>query len=142
MSQFVLMAVIIAAGFVSPDWPEDANRLLSVVGVALVVVGGAFAVWSGRALGRALTPFPKPVAAGLVTTGPFAVVRHPIYLGGLGLSSGYALLTSIPALVLTVALAALWAGKTRVEETLLAKVYDDYDAYRKRVRRWMIPFVY
>jgi len=142
VSQFVLMAAIITAGLVPPGWPENAQRPLSVVGAALAFVGGAFAVWSARALGRALTPFPRPVVAGLVTTGPFAVVRHPIYLGGLGLFSGYSLLTSIPALVLTGALVALWAGKIRVEERLLADVYDEYPAYRERVRRRMIPFVY
>jgi len=140
--QFVLMAAVVAAGFVPPHWPGGAHEVLFVVGVVLAIAGGAFAVWSGRALGRALTPFPRPVAAGLVTTGPFAVVRHPIYLGGLGLFGGYALLTSIPALALTGALLALWAGKVRVEERLLADVYDEYPAYCERVRRRMIPFVY
>ena len=76
--------------------------------------------------------------AGLVTSGPFAVVRHPIYLGGLGLFGGYSLLTSIPALALTAALVILWAGKIRVEERLLVDVYDEYPAYCERVRRRMI----
>ena len=142
VSQFVLMAAIVAAGLVPPDWPGGAQRPLAVVGAALAVGGGAFAVWSGRALGRALTPFPRPVAAGLVTTGPFAVVRHPIYLGGLGLFGGYALLTSIPALALTGALLALWAGKVRVEERFLADVYDEYPAYCERVRRRLVPFLF
>ena len=142
VSQFVLMAAIVAAGLVPPDWPTDAHRALSVAGAVLAVAGCVFAVWAGRSLGRSLTPFPRPVAAGLVTTGPFAVVRHPIYLGGLGLFGGYALLTSIPALALTGALLALWAGKVRVEERLLADVYDEYPAYCERVRRRMLPFVY
>jgi protein-S-isoprenylcysteine O-methyltransferase Ste14 len=141
-SQFALMAAIVASGFVPPDWPNGAERPLSAIGVALAAAGGAFAVWSGRALGGALTPFPRPVVAGLVTSGPFAVVRHPIYLGGLGLFSGYSFLTSVSALALTGALVVLWAGKIRLEERLLADVYDGYDAYRKRVRRRMIPFVY
>ena len=142
VSQFVLMAAIVAAGFLPPDWPADARRPLSVAGAALALAGGVFAVWSGRALGRALTPFPRPVVAGLVTTGPFAVVRHPIYLGGLGLFGGYSLLTSVPALALTAALVTLWAGKIRVEERLLVDVYDEYPAYRERVRHRMIPFLY
>ena len=142
MSQFVLIAAIVAAGFVPPGWPEDAQRPLSVVGAAMGVAGGALAVWSGRALGRSLTPFPRPVVAGLVTSGPFAVVRHPMYLGALGLFSGYSCFTSVPALVLTGGLGALWAGKIRVEERLLADVYDEYPAYCERVRRRMLPFVY
>ncbi len=99
-------------------------------------------MWAGRTLGRSLTPFPRPVAAGLVTRGPFLIVRHPIYAGGLALFVGYALFASISALALTVLLAFLWAGKIRVEERLLAGVYDDYPAYRERVRRRLIPFVY
>ena len=142
VAQFALMAAIIAAGFVPPDWPEDAQRPLSVVGAILAVAGLAFAVWSGRALGRALTPFPRPVVAGLVTNGPFAIVRHPIYLGGVGLFIGYSLFASILALALTVVLAVLWAGKLRVEERLLTAVYDEYPAYRERVRWRLIPFVY
>jgi protein-S-isoprenylcysteine O-methyltransferase Ste14 len=142
VAQFALMAAIIASGFTSPDWPAGAQQILSVVGGALALAGGAFAGWAGRTMGRALTPFPKPVPAGLVTTGPFAVVRHPIYLGGLGVFVGYSLFASIPALALTVLLGLLWAGKTRIEERFLAQVYDDYPAYRQRVRRRILPCVY
>ena len=106
------------------------------------MAGGAFAVWAGRTLGRSLTPFPRPVEAGLVTEGPFAIVRHPIYTGGLGIFVGYSLFTGLAALALTVVLGALWAAKLRVEERLLAAVYDGYGDYCRRVRWRMIPFLY
>jgi len=112
VAQFVLIAIVIAAGFVTPDWPSDLQPALSVAGAILAVAGCVFAVWAGRTLGRSLTPFPKPVAAGLVTRGPFAIVRHPIYTGGLGLFVGYSLLTSVAALALTGGLALLWAGRS------------------------------
>ena len=102
----------------------------------------SFAVWAARTLGRSLTPFPKPTAAGLVTGGPFAVVRHPMYAGGLAVFLGFSLLASVAALALTVALAFLWAGKLRFEERLLVAVYGDYPAYRERVTRRLIPYVY
>ena len=108
----------------------------------LAAAGILFAVWAGRTLGRSLTPFPKPVPAGLVTTGPFALVRHPIYTGGIGFFVGYSLLTSAAALVLTACLSVLWALKLRVEERLLARVYADYPTYCRRVRRRLVPFVY
>ena len=142
VAQFVLIAIVIAAGFVAPDWPEGAQLALSIAGAILAVAGCAFAVWAGRTLGRSLTPFPKPVEAGLVTRGPFAIVRHPIYTGGLGLFDGYSLFTSVPALVVTGGLAILWAGKIQVEERLLADVYDGYPAYQARVRHRLIPLVY
>jgi protein-S-isoprenylcysteine O-methyltransferase Ste14 len=93
-------------------------------------------------MGRSLTPFPKPVAAGLVTTGPFAVVRHPIYTGGLAFFAGYSLFSSVAALLSTIALGLLWAAKLRVEERLLVSVYAGYPAYARRVRRRLVPFLY
>jgi protein-S-isoprenylcysteine O-methyltransferase Ste14 len=142
VAQFALMAAIMAAGFVPPDWPEESHHALSVVGAVLAVAGGAFAVWASRTLGRSFSPFPKPVEAGLVMSGPFAVVRHPVYTGGLALFTGYSLFASVPALALTVVLAALWARKLRVEERLLVNAYTEYPAYRERVRWRLIPFVY
>ena len=46
------------------------------------------------------------------------------------------------ALVLTLALGLLWAGKLRVEERHLVAVYADYPAYQARVRHRLVPFLY
>ena len=142
VAQFALMAVIIAAGLLPPGWPAAARNVLTAIGAVLAVAGIAFAVWAAQSLGRSLTPFPKPLGTGLVTSGPFAIVRHPIYTGGLAFFAGYALFASVPALILTALLGLLWVGKIRVEERLLATVYDGYAAYCLRVRRRLIPFVY
>ena len=136
------MAAIIAAGFLPPEWPAGARHVLTAIGAVLAVAGIAFAVWAARSLGRSLTPFPKPLGTGLVTSGPFAVVRHPIYTGGLAFFGGYALFASVPALILTAVLGVLWVGKMRVEERLLGAAYDGYAEYCLRVRRRLIPFVY
>ena len=142
VTQFALMAAIIAAGLLPPDWPAGARNQLAATGAVLAVAGIAFAVWAARSLGGSLTPFPKPLGTGLVTSGPFAIVRHPIYTGGLAFFAGYALFASFPALILTAVLGVLWVGKMRVEERLLAAAYDGYAAYCLRVRRRLIPFVY
>ena len=142
VTQFVLIAAVILAGFVPPDWPGSVQGVLSFVGTALAVAGGAFAVWAAKTLGRSLTPFPKPVPAGLATTGPFAIVRHPIYTGGIAFFVGYSLWATIPALVLAILLALLWAGKVRVEERHLEETYEGYRDYARRVRWRIVPFVY
>jgi protein-S-isoprenylcysteine O-methyltransferase Ste14 len=142
VTQFVLIAAVILAGFVPPDWPDSVQPTLSVVGTVLAIAGGGFAVWAAKTLGRSLTPFPKPVPEGLATTGPFAVVRHPIYTGGIAFFVGYGLWATIPALILAICLALLWAGKVRVEERHLQETYDGYHDYGQRVRWRIVPFVY
>ena len=142
IAQFVLMTAVVLAGFLPPEWPDGARQVRLVAGAGLIAVGAAFGVWASRELGRALTPFPKPRPVGLVTTGPFAVVRHPIYLGFLGVFVGYGLLTGVLALALVGALGALWVGKTRLEERLLSDIYPDYAGYCARVRWRIVPYVY
>ena len=142
VAQFALMAAIAGSGAVPPGWPASTGSARIAFGALLIAAGAAFALWAARSLGRSLTPFPRPNAAGLVTDGPFAVVRHPIYLGGLCVFVGYSLLTSVSAFALTLALFALWVGKVRVEEALLEQSYDDYEEYRRHVRRRIVPFVY
>jgi protein-S-isoprenylcysteine O-methyltransferase Ste14 len=142
VAQFVLMAAVLGGGLLPPAWPDGAQRALTIAGAALAAAGLVFAVWGGRTLGRSLTPFPKPVPAGLVTSGPFAIVRHPIYTGGLAFFTGYALFSSVATFVPTVALALLWAGKIQAEERMLASVYAGYAEYAHRVPWRLIPFVY
>ena len=137
-AQFALMAVIVALGALTPRWP-DALRLL---GILVGLAGAAGFVWAGRTLGSSLTPFPRPRRDGvLVETGPYRVVRHPIYSAGVLLFLGYGLLTSVPATVATAALAILWHFKARVEEHHLSERFPAYADYRRRVRRRLIPFV-
>jgi protein-S-isoprenylcysteine O-methyltransferase Ste14 len=144
VAQFVLMAFVVAAGLVGPGWTGGGARpVLRVAGAALVLAGGALAVRAARALGRSLTPFPLPSAAGtLVEHGGYGVVRHPIYTGGILVLTGFSLWTGVWALALTAVLAVLWALKARVEERHLAARYPAYGAYCSRVRWRLIPFVY
>jgi protein-S-isoprenylcysteine O-methyltransferase Ste14 len=107
-------------------------------GWILVAAGAAISVWSARALGRSLTPGTEPLPdAGLVTTGPYAHLRHPIYLGLVLLLAGYTLLWSNWALTAAAAVMAFgyFDAKARVEERHLLKRYPEYEAYMRRVRR-------
>ncbi len=143
VAQFALMAVIVAAVVLGPRWPEGAQTWFVAVGVALILAGGAFAVWAARTLGRSLTPFPKPADVGsLVERGPFCIVRHPIYTGGMMLFVGLSLAAGPVPLALTGALAILWALKAGVEERHLQVRYPAYAGYAKRVRWRLVPRIY
>jgi protein-S-isoprenylcysteine O-methyltransferase Ste14 len=137
------MAGITAAWLLPPDWPDNARTPLKIVGILLVVVGFALALWAYRSLGRAFTPFTRPpVSAGRVEVGPYRFARHPMYGGGILLFAGFSLVFSIPALVLTAALAILWRAKSGAEERALAQRFRDYDAYRRRTPRRFLPGIY
>src|SRR5512140_3003628 len=63
-----------------------------IVGGGLMILGGALLLAGILRLGRGLTPLPYPKDdAKLIETGPFALVRHPIYGGGIALAFGWAL---------------------------------------------------
>ena len=141
--QFAVMAALLGAGFVPPEWPHGAQRILSAVGLVLAVLGAGIAVWASRLLGRGFTPYPRPLAsAELIDRGPYRVVRHPVYSAGLVFFTGYSLYTGVLALIVTVALGFVWALKARVEEGFLRERYEGYDDYASRVRFRLIPGVY
>jgi len=141
--QFVLLAAVLGVGLLAPGWPDGARWWLKVAAV-LLVFGGVFVIaLAGRALGSGLTPFPKPSETGeLVENGPYAVVRHPIYTGGILFTAGISLALSPWALVPAGVLAVVWALKAAVEERFLVERYPAYVEYRARTRYRLVPYVY
>lgn len=140
VAQFVLMLLVLVAGWLPPGWPDAADRVLPSVGAVSSLLGLLLAAWSWRTLERAATPFPRPrEGARLIASGPYEYVRHPIYSGGLLFFTGYALATSPTALVPLAALAVLWRNKAALEEELLAQRYPEYRDYRERVPGAFLP---
>jgi protein-S-isoprenylcysteine O-methyltransferase Ste14 len=103
----------------------------------LACASGAFAVAAVRTLGRQWSFVARVADAHrLVTTGPYAIVRHPIYTAMLGLLVATGLtLSSLPALLLAVVVYAIGtAVRVRAEEALLLETFgDEYRLYRGRV---------
>lgn len=113
------------------------------VAVIVTAAGLGFAVWARRCLG---TNWSGTVTIKqdheLVTSGPYALARHPIYTGLLLAFIGSAIARGEWRCVLAVALATLafWR-KLRIEERWMYEQFGDvYRAYCQRVRA-LIPFV-
>ncbi|HVL77481.1 MAG TPA: isoprenylcysteine carboxylmethyltransferase family protein [Noviherbaspirillum sp.] len=140
-AQAILFIAFITVPQVAGPWPYDAVFLFT--GWVLFVLGLVLTLWSARALGRSLTPFPRPLEhAELVTTGPYRLVRHPIYLGVLLVALGISLVTASPLrLGLTLILFVFFDRKAAREERWLEEKFPQYPAYRSRVKR-LIPWVY
>ena len=140
VAQTALIAAIVVSWFF-PPWVHGAAA--PIVGAVLAAVGAVTLFAARVALGRSFTVLPRPRADGaLVTRGPFRVVRHPVYLGALLCLAGGSLFRSWTGLALTGALAVLWAGKARVEVRYLDARFQEYEAYRRRVRYRLLPLVY
>lgn len=145
-AQFALMCLVFlgprtVAG--RPAWPFPFPEASRIAGAVLILAGGVLLVAGGLRLGPALTPLPYPKeGAPLVETGPFALVRHPMYSGGLLLALGWALMVQgWLTLGYVLALFVLLDLKSRREERWLAERFPEYSSYQRRVRK-LIPFIY
>ena len=91
---------------------------------------------------RSLHAAADPTAGGVVSTGPYAFIRHPIYAAAIyltwaaaldhasWLNAGLAVLLTLGAFI-----------RMSVEERLVAERYPEYQAYKARVKR-IVPFIY
>ena len=116
-------------------WLPDAPWIEVPVGLAVQVGSALLAVWARRHLGRnwsgAIT---SVVGHQLVRTGPYRLIRHPIYSGMLGMFLGTAVVSGeLHALVAFVIIAAAYWRKIRLEEAHLRNVFGaEYEEYRKK----------
>jgi len=79
----------------------------------------------------------------VVSTGPYALVRHPMYAGVIPMTVGTALLLgSWVALAWSLAVIAVLAIRAVLEEATLASELEGYEAYAARVRYRLIPGVW
>ena len=126
-----------------PAWPESIARISMLAGGALMAAGAALLLAGILRLGSGLTPLPYPKPGGdLVQTGPYGLVRHPMYAGGIALAYGWALIArGWLTLVYATVLLLLLDLKSAREERWLVEKYPNYPDYRRRVRK-LIPFVY
>lgn len=116
------------------------NPVMLVVSYSLVIAGLIWSIVALAALGRYFGLFPE--ARGLVTTGPYRIVRHPLYFGEIVVFLG----ALLPALSSgSVLLWAAWVGvqvwRTKNEERALEKVFPEYADYRTQTYR-LVPFVW
>jgi protein-S-isoprenylcysteine O-methyltransferase Ste14 len=106
--------------------------------VAQIVVSGGLSLASLGLAGASLSRLGRcfgvlPDARGMVTSGPYRFVRHPLYLGELGAVA--AVTVAAPGMHNAVALAALTLaqiGRARLEERTLVRAFPAYADYRRR----------
>lgn len=138
------IALLIAFYFLSDLPPFVALPLWrsQIIGAALVVVGvliPAIAITLFRRAGTEVSPTSKTNAK-LVTTGPYAFTRNPMYSGVIIASLGVALFFGRRLMFLTPLIVFLITNFVLIpfEEAKMRRQFGaEFDAYTKRVRRWL-----
>ena len=113
------------------------------LGLALSGLGLAFAIWARIQIGRNWgTPMTQKDEPELVTSGPYHLVRHPIYSGILAAGIGIAIALSWLWLTAVGLAGAYFLYSAKVEERFLTEEFPDrYPPYR-RSTKMLVPFIF
>jgi protein-S-isoprenylcysteine O-methyltransferase Ste14 len=133
---FIACTVALAAILVFRDSPT-APEGLRIAGEAVAVVACAVLMLAVFILGRCFGVLPE--ARGLVRSGPYAVIRHPVYAAEGVAFVGLAIAAPIVRnwLVLVAVFGAQWV-RMRLEERALSEAFPEYESYAREVPR-LIP---
>lgn len=127
---------------VAPLALTHVNPIAASAGVTICGLGVTIAIWARVYLGRNWG-MPMSLREGheLVTTGPYAFVRHPIYTGILLALLGSTMVHWYPRIVLLPVILAYFIYAARVEERSMREHFPkEYPGYVRRTKM-LIPFV-
>lgn len=139
---YVVAPLVIARRGRRHGWRNGRPGALNLLGLLPLAAGAALLGWAIASHYDAapheapLTVVPTYLARG----GAYAVTRNPMYLGGVAMQAGWAILFgSVPvAEACAVYLTTMSAAGVPFEERLLHKRFgESYDAYRRAVPRWL-----
>lgn len=139
----VIMAIPVVAGLdaVRCQWSRVATWAM-YPGILLHAAGDAFHLWA-----MAVNPYGEKTVRiqterghHVITTGPYAIVRHPMYLGVMVLLAGMPLVlgswwTFLPVGVMAFAMVV----RTAFEDRMLRRELPGYDDYARRTRYRLLP---
>jgi protein-S-isoprenylcysteine O-methyltransferase Ste14 len=129
----LLLNTLIPLPFITENW----QLLLSMV---LVVAGLGLGLWAILTMrNKGTSPIPEQPTTAIVSEGPFAFSRNPIYLGFTLITLGFAAWANTlwVVIALIAVLVIMHYGVIFREESYLARKFgDEYLQYKAKVRRW------
>ncbi len=139
---FVILILMVRLG-VFRNHPVKTEPWRAGLGLALLVAGLSFAVWARLHIGRNWgTPMTRKDKPELVTSGPYRLVRHPIYSGILVAGMGTAVALNWMWLAAVVLAAIYFIYSATVEERDMSRQFPDTYAPYKQSTKMLLPFVF
>ena len=136
-----IVLALVVNYFVPIDWLYELSGVIWPLGILMVVAALSIDVWAFRTFKAGKTTImPNQAVSNLVTNGPFAWSRNPIYVGNIVLISGIGIATGNSWMLLAAAEAAVLIDKLairREEAHLKANFEMEWSEYSARVRRWV-----
>jgi protein-S-isoprenylcysteine O-methyltransferase Ste14 len=129
-----LATVPLVYAFLSTRWEYEENRVIWPVAMTLCAAGAAVRAWA-----RWHNAYAQGRKKALARTGPYAVVRNPLYIGNLLVIAGAGVSSELAwflPVVLLWAFLVYSAACKHEEARLLAKYGPAYEAYRAEVPGW------
>lgn len=137
----VVVIVLVRSGFLR-DRDLNTDPWRGGLGVLLSALGLGFAIWARVHIGRNWgTPMTQKNDPELVTSGPYRLVRHPIYSGILVAVVGTAVALSWVWLTAVVLAGIYFIYSATVEERYMTKQFPDAYPLYKRSTKMFVPFV-
>ena len=141
--------LLFAGGFIFRGGPLSwqvipATSVAACLGLVLTILGLSFAIWARLVIGKNWSPLIHVKHDHeLMQTGPYRIVRHPIYAGlmlsTLGTAIAYGFFSGFIGFSLV---AVAWGYKARLEESVMLEQFGhQYDQYRQNVKG-LIPWVW
>lgn len=113
------------------------------LGIALFVVGSVLGTWTMAVNAFAETTVRIQEGHTVIATGPYRVVRHPMYVGTmLGLPGTALMLGSAWALVPVALIIVLFVWRTACEDRALRAELAGYEDYTRRTRYRLVPGIW
>ena len=136
---------LIAMGLDERFHPAGMPLALQMLGLALLIASSFFIMWVFRenTFAAAVVKVQSERGHHVISTGPYAYVRHPMYTAAVLFMFGVALLLgSWWGLAIAPAFAILFAIRTGIEENTLVTGLPGYADYAARVRYRLVPGVW
>ena len=145
----VLFLMFGGIGFMAADAARWHRSMMTPsvqwAGCGLLLAAILFMYWTMRAntFAAPVVKIQKDRGQAVITTGPYAIVRHPLYLGALFYLAGTSLVLGSWWGLATVPILALLLGiRIGIEEKALRMGLEGYDDYTRRMRWRLVPLIW